>query len=65
MAALFLTDQNLETLRSLLAAEVLRVEQQLDEWRMAHHAPSDHEDDITLWLHDVTQLHQAVGTVDE
>ena len=65
MAALFLDDDNLETLRSLLTAEMVRIEQQLEQWRMAHETPSNHEDDIALWLHDVAQLRKAVGTVEE
>lgn len=65
MAALFLNDDNLSTLKSLVAAEIRRVEMQLDEWRMSHHQPSNHEDDMSLWLHDVTQLQHAVGDTEE
>ena len=65
MAALFLNDNNLATLRTLVSTETLRVEGELERWRQTLNAPSAHEDDLALWLHDVTQLAKAVTADDE
>lgn len=65
MAALFLNDNNLSTLRTLVHTETLRVEGELERWRQTLNAPSDYEDDLALWLHDVAQLAKAVTAGDE
>jgi hypothetical protein len=65
MATLFMTDTDVETLATVLNAEVARVEDQLTEWRHYHRVPSEHEDNLTLWLHDLTQLRKTLPVLED
>jgi hypothetical protein len=44
---------------------VARVEDQLTEWRHYHRVPSEHEDNLTLWLHDLTQLRKTLPVLED